>query len=118
MIEVFNNGVYLIDGEKVMSQAEAEAYLREKGAEADSKKYRKGTIANKIMSAHNVGKSEENLQITFDSLISHDITYVGIIQTARASGLEKFPRHDMLNRFSRTFNTKFDCKEYENGYFD
>ncbi len=98
MIEVFNNGVYLIDGEKVMSQAEAEAYLREKGAEADSRKYRKGTIANKIMSAHNVGKSEENLQIKFDSLISHDITYVGIIQTARASGLEKFPvQYSMTN---------------------
>ena len=98
MIEVFNHGVYLIDGEKVMSQAEAEAYLREKGAEADSKKYRKGTIANKIMSAHNVGKSEENLQIKFDSLISHDITYVGIIQTARASGLEKFPvQYSMTN---------------------
>ena len=40
MIEVFNHGVYLIDGEKVMSQAEAEAYLKEKGAEADSAKYR------------------------------------------------------------------------------
>lgn len=98
MIEVFNHGVYLINGEKVLTQEEASAYLKEKGAQADSAIYRKGTIANKIMSKHNMGKSEENLQIKFDSLISHDITYVGIIQTARASGLKKFPvQYSMTN---------------------
>ena len=52
---------------------------------------KKGTISYKILSGHNTAKDEKNLKLKFDSLASHDITYVGIIQTARASGLKKFP---------------------------
>ena len=49
------------------------------------------TIADRILSAHNVSKTAGKLKIRFDALASHDITYVGIIQTARASGMERFP---------------------------
>ena len=49
------------------------------------------TLAARILAAHNVSKDHALMQIKFDALASHDITYVGIIQTARASGLEKFP---------------------------
>ena len=49
------------------------------------------TMAYRILQKHNTSKDMKNLQIKFDQLISHDITYVGIIQTCRASGLEKFP---------------------------
>ena len=55
------------------------------------KDYCKKTLAHGILKSHNVGNSEERLNIKFDALASHDITYVGIIQTARATGLEKFP---------------------------
>lgn len=51
----------------------------------------KGTISYSILQAHNVSGNEEQLKIKFDSITSHDLTYVGIIQTAKASGLEKFP---------------------------
>ena len=79
MVKLTSNGVYLVDG-KVTDKASLSP------AEA-----RKNTIAYSILSAHNVGGSEEALNIKFDALVSHDITYVGIIQTARASGLTEFP---------------------------
>ena len=52
---------------------------------------RKGTIAYGILQAHNTVPDMDNLRLKFDSMTSHDITYVGIIQTARASGMDKFP---------------------------
>ena len=78
MIKLTNHGVFLKDG-KISDSAEISA------AEA-----RKNTIAYSILKAHNSG-DDENLRIKFDALVSHDITYVGIIQTARASGLREFP---------------------------
>ena len=92
MIELINNGVYLIDGEKVFDSEKEDcaAYLRSINAQDDREKYRKGTIAHRIMHSHSTG-DENSLRIKFDALISHDITYVGIIQTARASGLTRFP---------------------------
>ena len=60
-------------------------------AEAAQKANRQKTIAYKILQAHNTAPSTDKLQVRFDKLTSHDITYVGIIQTARASGLERFP---------------------------
>ncbi len=60
-------------------------------ASAEQSAARKGTIAYRILSAHNTSDSMDKLKIRFDKLTSHDITYVGIIQTARASGLERFP---------------------------
>ena len=79
MIQLTSSGVYLVDG-KVCTTAPLSP------AEA-----RKNTIAYSILNAHNVGESETDLKIKFDALVSHDITYVGIIQTARASGLKEFP---------------------------
>ena len=90
MIEVINHGVYLVDGEKIIdgSPAEQKQQLDSMGIAAGSKN---DTIAYSILNSHNVSTDEGKMQIKFDSLISHDITYVGIIQTARASGLKQFP---------------------------
>lgn len=92
MIDVISHGAYLIDGEKILDAetADCAAYLKSINVCDDREKYRKNTIAYSIMSSHNTG-SDAELKIKFDALISHDITYVGIIQTARASGLENFP---------------------------
>ena len=79
MIKLIDHGVFLKDG-KVVDTADISA------AEA-----RKNTIAYSILNAHNKSGNDENLKIKFDALVSHDITYVGIIQTARASGLREFP---------------------------
>jgi len=78
MIKLTSHGVYLVDG-KLCDRAEIPA------AEA-----RKNTIAYSILNAHNAS-SDDAMRIRFDALVSHDITYVGIIQTARASGLKEFP---------------------------
>ncbi len=79
MIKLTNHGVFLKDG-KISDTADVSA------AEA-----RKNTIAYSILKSHNQSSDDENLRIKFDALVSHDITYVGIIQTARASGLKEFP---------------------------
>ncbi len=79
-MKLYNQGVWLIDG-KIVENNEA-------GNQSED---RKKTIAWNILQKHNVKEDGENLHIKFDSLTSHDITYVGIIQTARASGMEKFP---------------------------
>lgn len=92
MIEVKNSGAYLLNGNEIVSQDDP----RVKNFSSDEA--RKGTIAYSILSSHNTAKSGEVMKIKFDSLISHDITYVGIIQTARASGLKKFPvQYSMTN---------------------
>ena len=90
MMEVINHGVYLVDGRTLVdgTPAEQQAQLASMGVTAGS---RNDTIAYGILNAHNVAKDENGMQIRFDALISHDITYVGIIQTARASGLKQFP---------------------------
>ncbi len=80
MIKLYENGVYLINGTEISEQAPV-------GKEEASKQ----TIAYGILKEHNTVDNMEHLQIKFDKLTSHDITFVGIIQTARASGLEKFP---------------------------
>ena len=89
-MQVINHGVYLVDGRTLIdgSEAEQKAQLASMGVTPGT---RNDTIAYGILNAHNTGKNENGMQIKFDALISHDITYVGIIQTARASGLTKFP---------------------------
>ncbi len=80
MIKLTSHGVYLVDGRVCDS------------ADLSPTEARKNTIAYSILNAHNTAKSdEEGMKIRFDALVSHDITYVGIIQTARASGLREFP---------------------------
>jgi aconitate hydratase len=91
MIELFDGGVYLIDGKEIIcDDADAPAKLARRGVTMSKEQARKGTISHSILSAHNSG-DEHNLRLKFDSLTSHDITYVGIIQTARASGMDSFP---------------------------
>ncbi len=94
MIDLLKTGAYLVNGtELVEDTAEARELLAAKvGPAAPSKEEaKKGTIAYGILEKHNTSDNMEQLRIRFDKLTSHDITYVGIIQTARASGLEKFP---------------------------
>ena len=90
MIELLKGGAWYIDGGLVADDGAALAELRRRGKNCSPGEGRKGTMAHRILSAHNSG-DEENLKIKFDSLASHDITYVGIIQTARASGMDSFP---------------------------
>ena len=80
-MKLHDTGVYLVNG---VPQTSAPAGV----TEADAKK---GTIAYSILKAHNTGDSMQDLRMKFDSMTSHDITYVGIIQTARASGMKQFP---------------------------
>jgi len=93
MINLFKNGAYLLNGkELVEDNAEASAVLSAKlGQVPDKEEAKKATMAYGILESHNYSGNMKNLQIKFDKLTSHDITFVGIIQTARASGLEKFP---------------------------
>ena len=94
MMELLKTGAYLVNGTEIIEDTpEAQARLQAvAGPDASSKEEAaKGTIAYGILEAHNTSDNMEKLKIRFDKLTSHDITYVGIIQTARASGLEKFP---------------------------
>ena len=94
MMELLKTGAYLVNGTEIIEDTpESQARLQAvAGPDAPSKEEAaKGTIAYGILEAHNTSDNMEKLKIRFDKLTSHDITYVGIIQTARASGLEKFP---------------------------
>ena len=93
MIELYNGGAYVLNGKEIVADtAEATAVLAGKMAEVPSREEaRRQTIAYGILREHNTSGDMEKLRIRFDKLTSHDITYVGIIQTARASGLTKFP---------------------------
>ena len=89
MLKIYENGVYLLKGRTIAeSREDAERIL---GAPVNREEASKGTIAYGILKSHNRGGDMENLRMRFDSLTSHDITYVGIIQTARASGMKQFP---------------------------
>ena len=93
-MELLKTGAYLVNGTEIIEDTpEAQARLQAvAGPDAPSKEEAaKGTIAYGILEAHNTSDNMEKLKIRFDKLTTHDITYVGIIQTARASGLEKFP---------------------------
>ena len=93
MIKLHENGVYLLNGTEIIEDnQEAAACLAAKtGKTVTAAEAATGTMAYRILKAHNTSGNMDQLQIKFDKLTSHDITFVGIIQTARASGLEKFP---------------------------
>ena len=98
-MELLKTGAYLVNGTEIIEDTpEAAAQLQAViGPNVPSKEEAaKGTIAYGILEAHNTSDNMDKLKIRFDKLTSHDITYVGIIQTARASGLEKFPMHMFL----------------------
>ena len=83
-MKLYDTGVYLLNDQKIVPENQADFPVSKEEAA-------KSTIAYSILKAHNTSGNMEKLQIKFDKLTSHDITFVGIIQTARASGLEKFP---------------------------
>ncbi len=91
MVRLHEGGVYLVNGDTLVSEAEAAKVEQLTGKAVAKEEAKKGTIAYGIMKAHNQSDSMDKLQIKFDAMVSHDITFVGIIQTARASGMEKFP---------------------------
>ena len=91
MIQLFSEGAYLVDGTTLGKESEAEALKQLTGEVVSKEEASKNTIAYGILRDHNTSGNMEKLQIKFDKLTSHDITFVGIIQTARASGIEKFP---------------------------
>ena len=93
MVKLYDGGVYLVNGTEIVEDnQDAQKVLTSKtGHAAAREEAAKNTIAYRILQAHNTSDNMEKLQIKFDKLTSHDITFVGIIQTARASGLEKFP---------------------------
>ncbi|RPF42202.1 aconitate hydratase [Hydrogenoanaerobacterium saccharovorans] len=95
MVTLSNTGVYLIDGHKIIPEDDARELTipSDNTSKSTSAKEtaRKGTMAYRILQQHNTADNMDRLKIKFDAMTSHDITYVGIVQTARASGLEKFP---------------------------
>lgn len=92
MITLLQNGAYLLNNAEIIeANNEAEAILKSKGVVATEKEAKQNTMAYNILKEHNTSGNMENLEIKFDKITSHDITFVGIIQTARASGMEKFP---------------------------
>ncbi len=91
MVKLHDGGVYLVNGETLVPEAEATKVEQMTGKAVAKEEAKKGTIAYGIMKAHNQSDTMDKLQIKFDAMVSHDITFVGIIQTARASGMEKFP---------------------------
>ena len=105
MIQLFSEGAYLVDGTTLVKESEAEALKQLTGEVVSKEEASKNTIAYGILRDHNTSGNMEKLQIKFDKLTSHDITFVGIIQTARASGIEKFPVPYVLT------NCHNSCKE-------
>ena len=89
MVKLYDKGVYLLNGTEIVESCEEVA--AKTGRKVSREEAAKETMAYNILSEHNTSGNMDRLQIKFDKLTSHDITFVGIIQTARASGLEKFP---------------------------
>ena len=92
-MKILKNGAYLVGGKLIAARADVKPRLKSLlplTDEAIENAYR-GTIAYSLLQAHNLSASEKTLQLRFDAIASHDITYVGIIQTAKASGLTEFP---------------------------
>ncbi len=93
MIELYDGGAYLVNGDKLVKDSDSAASEIKNltGNDITKEEASKGTMAYNILKNHNTSDNMSKLKIRFDKLTSHDITFVGIIQTARASGLEKFP---------------------------
>lgn len=89
MVKLYQGGIYLINNAKIIE--DPAALPSECGQAVSPEDGKKGTMAYGILKTHNTTKDMQNLQLRYDSLTSHDITYVGIIQTARASGMKEFP---------------------------
>lgn len=91
MVKLYDSGVYLVNGMEVVPEAKSGKVEAITGQPVNQKEAEKGTIAYSIMEAHNTSNDMSKLKLKFDAMTSHDITFIGIIQTAKASGMEKFP---------------------------
>ena len=93
MVELYSGGAWLVNGKELIPDGPGACVeVKQKtGLETKKEEAAKETMAYGILKAHNTSDSMDKLKIRFDKLTSHDITFVGIIQTARASGLERFP---------------------------
>lgn len=91
MVKLYNGGAYLINGNTLIEENDKDKIKAVTGKEIDKEEARKGSIAYNILKAHNTSGNMDKLRLKFDAMASHDITFVGIIQTAKASGMEKFP---------------------------
>ncbi|HIX15371.1 MAG TPA: hydratase [Candidatus Hungatella pullicola] len=91
MVKLYSGGAYLVNGTELVPEEEAAKVTALTGKEISKEEAKQGTIAYSILKEHNTSDNMEHLKLRFDSMASHDITFVGIIQTARASGLTKFP---------------------------
>ena len=108
-MKLYDSGIYLVNGRDIVEEENmTQPVSREEAA--------RNTMAYGILEAHNTSGNMQKLQIKFDKLTSHDITFVGIIQTARASGLEKFPIpyvltncHNSLCAVGGTINEMIIC---------
>ena len=91
MVNLFNGGAYLINGKTLIEENDIDNLKAVTGKDIDKEEARKGSIAYNILENHNTSGNMDKLRLKFDAMASHDITFVGIIQTAKASGMEKFP---------------------------
>lgn len=91
MIELYDGGAYLVRGDQLVKEINEAELLSLTGAPVDKEEAKKGTIAYSILKAHNTSGDGKQLKLKFDALTSHDITFVGIVQTAKASGMDHFP---------------------------
>ncbi len=89
MVKLYDSGVYLIHGQEIVSE---EDYLKSEAlTDSEKEEAKKGTISYHILKNHNTSEDMSHLKIKFDAMTSHDLTFVGVIQTAKASGIYKFP---------------------------
>ena len=102
MIKLYDGGVYLVNGTEVVPEAEAAKVEALTGKSPSKEEAKTGTIAYGILKEHNQADTMDQLRIKFDAMASHDITFVGIVQTAKASGMEKFPLPYVLTNCHNT----------------
>ena len=102
MITCYDSGVYLVNGTEIIPESEAGRVRELCGKTAEKEEARKGSIAWNILKEHNLSPDMKRLRLRFDAMASHDITYVGIIQTAKASGMERFPLPYVLTNCHNT----------------
>ena len=102
MVKLYDSGIYLVNGTEIVPESEAEKIFAARGKAPDREKARQGTIAWSILQAHNQTEDMEKLHLRFDAMASHDITFVNIIQTAKASGMERFPMPYVLTNCHNT----------------
>lgn len=91
MVKLYDDGVYLLNGSQIVPVEHKDKIKQENNKKVEKEEAKKGTIAYSILNKHNTSGNMENLKIKFDAMTSHDITFVGIIQTAKASGMTEFP---------------------------